>query len=295
LSLLSSPQGTPDRIWSLIGGLAALGGSASRRDYDALLNPGYVRDGVQVQAKEALAGDTHSAIKSLDITEAVGSGEIKLTIEPPESAQMFADQLHDRLLSPANDSDAVILEAYASLIVACDAEGGAEWIYEKGRNEQANELNKALAGGSGNAMNATKMASWQRWLAFLGLGTAIPLTQETADFPSPARRLARELERAGLAREMVLSASDFAALLAQRMPYLDGGKLFAQACQRRGHSPMAGRFSPLVSAALRDLHDAQVIKLVPSGDAASRLRLTEDPAHPINAFTTVTIFPETGI
>lgn len=292
MSLLSSPQGTPDRIWSLIGGLAALGGSASRGDYGALLNPGYVRDGSEVQAKDTLAGDTHSAIKSLNITETSSGGEIKLTIDPPTSAQIFSDQIHDLLLSPANDSDAVILEAYASLLVACDALGNAEWIYETGRAEQANVLNEALEGGSGSAMNATKMASWQRWLFFLGLGTTVPLVQETADFPSPARRVARELERAGLANGTRLPASEFAALLAQRMPYLDGGKLFAQACQRRGHSPTAGRFSPLVSAALRDLHDGQLIRLVPTGDAANRLRLTEDPAHPINAFTTAIIFPE---
>ena len=78
------------------------------------------------------------------------------------------------------------------------------------------------------------------------------------------------------------------------MPYLDGGKLFAQACQRSGHSPVGTRLSPLVSAALRDLHDSRVIRLVPSGDAANRLGLIEDPTHAINAFTTVVIFPETG-
>lgn len=291
MSLLSSPQGTPERIWSLIGGLAALGGSASRADYDALLNPGYVRDGMDVQAKDTLAGDSHSAIKSLAITE-VADGKINLTIDPPLTAQVFADQIHDLLLSPANDSDAVVLEAYASLLTACDAKGGAEWIFETGRPDQANALNEGLAGGSGNEMNATKMASWQRWLAFLGLGTTTPLVQDSSDFPSPARRIARELERAGLAKGASLSANDFAALLAQRMPYLDGGRLFVQACQRRGHSPTPGRLSPLVSAALRDLHDSQTIRLVPTGDAAGVLRLTEDDTHPISAFATAVIFPE---
>jgi hypothetical protein len=51
------------------------------------------------------------------------------------------------------------------------------------------------------------------------------------------------------------------------------------------------RLSPLLSLALRDLHDAQSIRLVPSGDAAERVRLTEDAAHQIDAFTTVIIFP----
>jgi hypothetical protein len=58
-----------------------------------------------------------------------------------------------------------------------------------------------------------------------------------------------------------------------------------------GHAAVSGRLSPLLSAALRDLHDDQTLRLVPSGDAAERVRLSEDSAHPIDAFTNVIVFP----
>ncbi len=110
-------------------------------------------------------------------------------------------------------------------------------------------------------------------------------------YPSPASRMIRELERSELKAGSQLGVSEFLALLARRMPYLDRGRLFNQACQRISHAPNGARLSPLLSSALRELHDDETIRLVPSGDAAERVRLTEDAAHPIDTFTNVIFFP----
>lgn len=292
MSVLSNPQGTPERIWSLVAGLSALGGSAIRSTYDGLLNPGYSKDGVELRAKDTLASNAHGAALSLKLVEA-GREQATLTIASPASFDSFADHVHDRLAGlTAGDTDAPILEAFAWVVAESDKRGGMEWIYQTGRDEFADLANAALIGedDDGKIMNSTKAVAWRRWLAFMGLGLAMPL-ERAPDFPTPVERIVRELQRAGIAGGTVLLAGEFVALLASRMPYLDRGRLFNQACQRIGHSPAAGRLSPLLSVGLRDLHDEGTLQLRVSGDAAERVRLSEDSAHAIDAFSTVVVFP----
>ncbi|SFJ97680.1 hypothetical protein SAMN03159338_2817 [Sphingomonas sp. NFR04] len=288
MTLLSSPQGTPERVWSLVAGLSALGGASARATYDALLNPGFGRDGVEVKAKATLAADAHNAALSLALVEGARD-QINLVATLPDSFAGFADLVHDRLIGLASgDGDAVILEGYAWVVVESDRQNGMQWIYQAGREEFAELANSGL---TGKEMNSTKAVAWRRWLAFLGLGVPMPTERSAPDFPSPAMRILRELERAEIVAGSTLPAAEFIALVARRMPYLDRGRLFTQACQRIGHAAPANRLSPLLSAALRDLHDDQSLRLVPSGDAADRVRLSEDASHAIDAFTTVVVFP----
>lgn len=288
MTLLSSPQGTPERVWSLVAGLSALGGRATRETYDALLNPGFERDGAEVKAKATLASDAHNATLSLALVDG-GRDQVCLRGALPDSFNGFADLVHDRLIGlTAGDGDAVILEGYAWMVAESDRQNGIQWIYHAGREEFAELAN---AGLTGKEMNSTKAVAWRRWLAFLGLGVPMPSERSAPDFPSPAMRILRELERAEIAAGSTLSASELLAVLARRMPYLDRGRLFNQACQRIGHVPGLNRLSPLLSAALRDLHDDQSIRLVPSGDAADRVRLSEDASHAVDAFSTVIAFP----
>jgi hypothetical protein len=288
MSLLSSPQGTPERVWSLVAGLSALGGTSPRGPYDDLLNPGFERDGAEVKAKAALAADAHNAALSLGLVES-GRDQVSLSAPVPSDFAGFADLLHDRLAAlEADGTDTAILEGYAWIAAESDRQGGVEWIYQTGRDAFADQANSGL---SGKEMNTTRLPAWRRWLAFLGLGVTMPHDRNAPDFPSPAARMVRELERSGLTAGTQLGAAEFVSLLARRMPYLDRGRLFTQACQRISHTPNGARLSPLVSLALRELHEDQSIRLVPSGDAAERVRLTEDSAHPIDAFTTVILFP----
>lgn len=293
MSVLSNPQGTPERVWSLVAGLAALGGSSERAAYDSLLNPGFSRDGIEIRAKDSLSGNAHGAALSLKLVEA-GRDRAALLIEPPLNFAAFADHVHDRLVGlSSGETDAPILDAFAWIAAESDRRGGLDWIYQTGREEFADLANGALVGedDDGRIMNPTKVVAWRRWLSFLGLGVALPF-ERTPDFPSPADRVSRELRRAALAANTSLSAGEFVSLIAARMPYLDRGRLFNQACARIGHVPTTGRLSPLLSIALRDLHDEGAISLRPSGDAAERLRLSEDSAHAIDAFSTVICFPQ---
>jgi hypothetical protein len=288
MTLLSSPQGTPERVWSLVAGLSALGGALPRAVYDSLLNPGFSRDGAEVKAKSTLADDAHTAALSLKLVES-GRGEVSLTVSKPADFFGFADFIHDRLVGlESGDADTVILEGFAWIVAESDRQGGIEWIYQSGSKEFADTAN---AGFIGKEMNPTKAVAWRRWLSFLGLGVNMPSDRNAPDFPSPSSRIARELERQELAPGTTLPAGEFLAVLARQMPYLDQGRLFTQACQRMGYAPTSGRLSPLLSIALRDLHDDQTLQLVPSGDAAERVRLSEDISHSIDAFTTVIIFP----
>ena len=293
MSVLSNPQGTPERVWSLIAGLSALGGTAPRETYDGLLNPGYDREDGEVRANPSLAANAHGAALSLKLVEA--NRDQAALISAPEDFLAFADLVHDHLAAlPAGEPDAPILEAFAWMAAESDKRGNLEWIYQTGRDEFVDNANAALIGEDedGKIMNPTKAVAWRRWLSFMGLGVTMPTDRGAPDFPTPAARIVRELKRAAIAPGTVMPASEFITLLAKRMPYLDRGQLYTQACQRIDHNSGSSRLSPLLSVALRDLHDENILKLTPSGDAADRVRLSEDSAHPIDAFTTIELFPE---
>lgn len=288
MTLLSSPQGTPERVWSLVAGLSALGGTLQRATYDGLLNPGFERDGDEVKAKATLAADAHNAALSLNLVES-SHDQITLSVTAPQDFIGFADLVHDRLVAlESGDADTTILEGFAWIVAESHRQGGVEWIYQSGREEFADKANEGLVG---KEMNTTKAVAWRRWLTFMGLGITMPNDRNAPDFPSPAARIARELGRSGFPAGTKLPAGELLEVLTRRMPYLDQGRLFMQACQRMAYASTNARLSPLLSTALRDLHDDNTLQLVPSGDAAERVRLNEDSAHAIDAFTSVILFP----
>jgi hypothetical protein len=247
MSVLSSPQGTPERVWSLVAGLVALGGETDRQTFDALLNPGYVKDGEQVRAKDTLAANALGAASSLGVVEA-GRDTARLTADIDlHDISAFADYVHDRLSSlKSGDLDSAILEAYSWLGAESDRKGSLGWIYDLGRDQFADDANAALVGEDedGRLMNTTKVVAWRRWLTFIGLGVPLPIPN-TPDFPSPTARAARELERAGVEPGTIMPAEQFLTLLAGRMPYLDRGRLFTQACQRDRPCPFRPTAVPL--------------------------------------------------
>jgi hypothetical protein len=291
MSVLARPQGLPERVWSLIAGLSAIGGRADRATFEALINPGFVKDGILIQTKPSLAGDTLGAASSLGLVDYDKAEASLLLDQSLDSAGDFADHIHDHLLQlPPEDTNKVLLEAYAWIAAESDRVGDLGWIYDLDRKAFADRANQALIGEDedGRPMNDVKVVPWRRWLLFLGLGIPLPL-YSAPDFPSPAPRILQELQRAGLDDGADRSARDFLDILAERMPYLDGGTLFAQACDRIGHVPRPHLLSPLLSAALRDLHDEGIVVLRPRGDASDAVRLTDDPAHPIQAFSIVIV------
>jgi hypothetical protein len=277
-------------VWSFISGLAALGGRASRAEVEGLINPGFQRDGHLIQTKANLAGDTFGAATSLALIGA-DRQEIWLDEElPAGGAEALADALHSRLCGlAADDTNRVMLETYAWMAAESDRQGHLGWIYDWGRDEFADRAKEGLTGEDedGHLMNTTKMVAWRRWMGFLGLSVVLPLP--APDYPLHGARTARELARAGVKAGDNFTSDQFVGMVAERQPYLDGGRLYVQACERLGHVPRPGRLSPLMSAGLRDLHDQGVLQLKISGDSGEGLALTGDDAHVVVNFNSVTI------
>lgn len=282
MSILSSPQGSPERVWSLLVGLQALGGASSSETYQALLSP---------IVGSSVVKDTRGVISSLGLVRTSGH-EVSL-IDGLDLMDMasFADDVYDRLIAlEMNNIDAVLLTTYAWICAVSDREGNVSWLYALDKQQFVDQAAQAQsqAGAESPRINTTKVRPWHRWLVFMGMGVSLPLSKFQILF-SPAQRLRRELQRARTRLPDEMTADAFRDFIASRLPYLDGGRFFTEACAWIGHAPPARQFSPMLSDALRELHDDETIQLCLSGDAMTHIGLTENPAHAINAFTTVRV------
>jgi hypothetical protein len=290
MSVLSQPQGTPERVWSIIGGLSALGGELDRNEFVDLLNPGYMRAGEPVKAAATLASNATGVASALGLYERDGAKVRLSAADQVQSPAAFADHVHDILTRcDENDLNRVIFEAYAWLVAESARLRDLGWLFEVGQEEFADRVDAGLEGrdDDGRLMNSTKITPWRRWLRYLGLGE--PMPDRTADFPSPARRIAIELGRAGLAPGTTVAADEFLRLVAARCPYLDRGRLFLQACQRIGFTPTIRTLSPLLSCGLRDLEADGVLALTATGDAADNFSVAGDPVAFGASFNAVTL------
>jgi hypothetical protein len=288
VSLLTNTQGSPERVWSALAGLATFG-EQSRAELESLLNPGFLKPGLD-------------AVKTVNIRQVIGAAASLGAVEGDRTSAAtdlnatafsqgeMADWMHDVLCALEPDhKDAVILETYAWMVARSDQAGSMAWMHEMNADGFANAAVEGLLGlddDGGVKMNKEKVVAWRRWLVFLGLAT--PLPSPLLPQPSPATRLRRELVRAGVAGT-TLSAQEFMALVAARLPYLDRGRLFLQACERLGRRPSSQRLSPMLSIALRDLEDEGALEMAQLGDAGGIIQLAEDPAHLTKGFLSVRI------
>jgi len=69
MSLLSSTQGTPERVWSLVSALHANGGTLDRTETIEWLNPGFLRDGQDIRERPDALNQTLGAASSLHAIE----------------------------------------------------------------------------------------------------------------------------------------------------------------------------------------------------------------------------------
>src|SRR5262245_13901796 len=138
MSVLARPQGLPERVWSLLAGLEALGGHTNREIFEALLNPGFIKDGLLIQTKAELARDALGAASSLGLID-FDRNDASLKVNLASAAE-FADYLHDYLSNLApSDGNSVIFEAYAWLAVESDRHGDLGWIYDLDRKVFADQ------------------------------------------------------------------------------------------------------------------------------------------------------------
>lgn len=291
MSVLARPQGWPERVWSYVAGLEALGGSAEREQIEALINPGYLKDGAKVHTAATMAGDIFGAARSLAL---ITQDRQRVTLcDGVETSdfEVFADALHDRFASPAaDDTNRVMFETYAWFVAESDRQGHLAWLTELSNPQLADAAIQGLRGEDedGRPMNPTKLVAWRRWMGRLGLMIDLPLTK-APDHPHATARTARELARGGLAPGDRLTHREFLRRLVERQPYFDTGRLFVQACARMDHTPKPDRLSPLLSATLRDLHDDGRIQLELPGDSGDGLTLTGAEDHEVTNFNNVTI------
>ena len=122
-------------------------------------------------------------------------------------------------------------------------------------------------------------------MAFLGLGwNALP---GFAGFlPDPTRRIEEELGTFAPLNSRV-DAESFVAAISRKLPYLDGGGLFEEACNVGLAPPPRGRLSRVLSQALRALSGNEVLRCGMEGDSKKGIEFFPDPLSSMNAFSHV--------
>jgi hypothetical protein len=287
---LTNTQGSPERVWSALVGLATFG-EQSRAELEGLLNPGFLKPGLEpvktVNIRQVIGAA--SSLGGLEADRATAMTEVQASAF---SQAEMADWMHDVLRGlEANHKDGVILETYAWMVARSDQAGSMAWMNEMSADAFANAAVEGLLGeddDGGVKINKEKVVAWRRWLLFLGLATPLPSPLTPQSQPSPASRLHRELVRAGTAGQ-TLDAQEFMAIIAERLPYLDRGRLFTQACERIGRRPSPQKLSPMLSIALRDLEDEGALAMEQLGDSSRIIQLSDDPTHLTNGFLTVRV------
>jgi len=281
MSLLTDTQGSPNRVFGLVRLLAEAGTSLPLETVEGWLTPHNKIGNAEVPRPQDALGQTLGAARSLNL---IANGTpITLKVEVPSTIQEFADLVH-RQLSSSSDEDAnsVVLKVYAWFVLRADRQVTS--LHRTVLEELVDEIDGAFPrpdDKEARTFNTTKWPHWVRWMTFLGLGTKLP---NTLFFPSPVERVLRELR--GIASKMGFDRNhDFREVqqeLSIRMPYLDGGALFAEMTERTGWRPKT--VSSVLSSTLRELHQEGAIRLTALGDSAKRVPF----AHDANDLTRLT-------
>ncbi|WP_064713575.1 hypothetical protein [Rhizobium bangladeshense] len=293
MSILSSTQGTPERVWSLVSIIAANDGTIARAEASDWLNPGFSRDLQKVVEKPEAFGQTLGAATALGAVQVDGKLLQLHPSCPRGDIASFADWCHDQLCALASEEkDAVILETYAWVCARSLALRETRWFGVMPAAEFADSADRALPDGSDDdgerRINTSKLASWRRWLRFFGLMEELPLTAAKSH-PSATLRFEREIARSALPRDTAIPADEFLAAFRSAMPYLDGGRMFSESLRKQGMAVDPKILSPVLSSALRDLHDAGTIELAILGDLSSYIVMTGDSNHRVGQFHAVAI------
>lgn len=295
MSLLSTPTGRPERVFTLLSVVRSLGGRVAASDAKKWLAPQYrfadVAPATDVE-RVARAGDRVREVfrvaKDLNVLAAekddwVATGTL------PATRRDFARLVHSHLCGlSAGEPDAVLLRAYAWCAAYIEGSGTAAFV-----SMTAKDLARDIAAGLGRksdgederSFNTTKLSAWKDWMSFLGLGwNDLPGT--TGFLPDPSRRIEEELATL-ISSNSQAEAEEFMAAVTRSFPYLDGGTLFEEACTAVSVRPPHGRLSRILSQALRALDANGILNCKMLGDSTKAIQLFPDPLSSINAFTHV--------
>ena len=295
MSLLSDTRHTPQRVYALLRLLDANDGRLGFDNISAWLKP-RVRLGNQTALDEDdnIIRQLLGATTSLGMIESVSRNEYQLVGPVPSSIGDFADAVHDRLVAiEGTHADAILLEAFAAMVVLTEKEQGTMWL-DLNSKDRAALINSGVRAPESEEddeekkrFNSTKSAPWKRWMIFLGLGVPMP---KSDFYPYPAQRVLREFARlrADGTIPTVMDADLFIERIAERMPYLDNGRLFLASADRLRLPPLVRSISRVLSGTLRDLHDDKLLALDVIGDAKDTYKLSKEP-HPVQNIKAVTL------
>lgn len=300
MSLLSDTQGSPERVWSLLGLLTSHGGELERDQVLEWLVPTIRRVSGGSATLTALpnrsaAQQTIGAAVSLGLVESSSNLVRLLLAEVPANLDTFRDLVYSKLLqTTANDPDYLILEVFCWYVVRCESLGGTEWASELTRDAIADGVVKDLQTtdrGADRIFNATKVPFWRNWATFVGLGIEFPISSTPSFHPYVYSRLATELKSLAdtLGYDKELEATSFLDALALRMPYLDRGAMFRALSAAMKLPVRQSQISLILSTAIRELHDEGKLTVNAPGDATGTVQLAPDLVHKLKYIKTVTI------
>ncbi|WP_209508109.1 hypothetical protein [Ruegeria sp. HKCCSP335] len=290
MSVLSRPQGTPDRVWSLISGLKSAEFDLTPDDFLGLLNPGYNRAGVTEIAKTNLARDATGVANALGLVERENS-LVCLRVADIETLDDMRDAVHRSLLTCQEGTpDAVILDAYSWLVAESHRRKELDWILATPADALVDMMSAGLIGedeDGSRPMNTTKLPALRRWLEFIGLGVFLPIGKQTPFYPSAAKRISVELQREMNSVSNPMTGIEFLDLLSTLCPYLDQGILFRRACERIGYTANPRQLSAIATVSLREIEAQGLIEFNLVGDSSDAISFVHDPSFKTNSFNQV--------
>ncbi len=295
MSLLSTPTGRPDRVFSLVSLVRALGGRVSSSDAIEWLAPQYrsadsssIADPERASKTGDRVREVFRVARDLNLVDSEQDDWVGLQ-ELPSTRRAFARHVHSHLCGlPSDDPDAVMLRAYAWCVAYAEGHGIAALVGMSAKDfarEIAAALGRKSEGDDEKAFNPTKLPAWKDWMAFLGLGWN-DLPGISGFVPDPSRRLTEDLDMLTPSHARA-DASSFIARIASTFPYLDGGALFEEAFASGLRRPPSGQLSLVLSQAIRALEDTEVLRCKMEGDSKTGIALFPDPLSSINAFSHV--------
>jgi hypothetical protein len=288
VSLLGSTQGGAERVWAVVNLLAQFPEGLSRDAAIGWLNPDVKRSDGSTRSAASAVGQAISAARSLSF---IDQSDKMLSLRGPAPATFdaFSDVVHERLgrFAP-EDADAVLFDALAWLILRCEQEKSFGWISTIGRKAMADAINASLPPRAASdtedpRFNDTKIPFWFRWLQSVHVMTELSGEQW---YPYLPERLWRALVASDLPRGEEIDGATLIAAINSRLPYLDGGRLWAATAARMSYTPPP-TLSRVLSVALRDLHDDKRIQLSAVGDQTGLTYLAPDRRHRLQSFSMV--------
>jgi hypothetical protein len=271
MSLLSAPQGWPERVWALINMLGAADGDLSQAEISGWLMPDF--DDVQSAVMQTI-----DAARSLGLVR----GSEKLTVSSTlADRDAFADAVHHQLAHADQENpDFVLFEMLAWVIVRNHRENATSWINAA---KIANVCDLALKDlwpedEGPRRFNDTKWQAWVRWIEFLGLAETFQNARLHVSLYARLCRTVTNLKHE-LGKGKSIPARKFLAAISSRMPYVDGGTIHASVAARLALGTPS-YLSPALSDALRELHLDGVVRIDFPDDAPDPVRLAPDPFQP---------------